>query len=72
MMSTDAIEASIVADWPSLDELSLRYLRIVLAHTNGNKTAAAKILCINRRTLTRILATAARTGRTPTMYTTTR
>jgi hypothetical protein len=59
---------SLDADWPTLDELSLRYMRRVLAHTRGNKTKAAEMLGIDRRTVTRILGQVAQ-GRTPTMHT---
>jgi hypothetical protein len=59
---------SLDADWPTLDELSLRYMQRVLAHTRGNKTKAAELLGIDRRTVTRILAQVAQ-GRTPTMHT---
>jgi ActR/RegA family two-component response regulator len=43
-------------DWPSLDVLRLRYIAQVLTHAGGNKTRAAEILGIDRRTLNRILA----------------
>ena len=43
-------------DWPTLDELSLRYLHRVMDRTRGNKTKAAEILGIDRRTVIRILA----------------
>jgi DNA-binding NtrC family response regulator len=42
--------------WPTLDELERRYIDRVLAHTGGNKTAAAKILDVDRRTLQRLFA----------------
>ena len=40
----------------TLDEVEARHLKRVLAATKGNKTAAAKILGIERKTLTRKLA----------------
>jgi len=40
-------------DMPSLEELESRYIARVLAHTNGNMSAAAKILGIDRKTLYR-------------------
>jgi Fis family transcriptional regulator, factor for inversion stimulation protein len=43
-------------DWPSLDVLRLRYIAKVLERAGGNKTRAADILGIDRRTLNRILA----------------
>jgi hypothetical protein len=43
-------------DWPTLDVLRLRYIAQVLEKTGGNKTRAADMLGIDRRTLNRILA----------------
>ena len=40
---------------PSLSELDRRYAREVLRQTGGNKTRAAEILGIDRKTLYRIL-----------------
>jgi DNA-binding NtrC family response regulator len=42
------------ADWPTLDEVQRRYISRVLAHTGQNKTLAANILGIDRRTLQRL------------------
>jgi DNA-binding NtrC family response regulator len=41
-------------DLPSLDELEKRYLQHILAETNGNRTHAAEILGVDRRTLYRM------------------
>jgi DNA-binding NtrC family response regulator len=38
---------------PTLAEWNQQYIEYVLAHTKGKKTAAARILGINRRTLYR-------------------
>lgn len=46
---------SLCDDRPTLDELSRRYIRLILAETGGNKSRAAGILGINRRTLYRYL-----------------
>lgn len=46
---------SLCDDRPSLDELSRRYIRLILAESGGNKSRAAEILGINRRTLYRYL-----------------
>lgn len=46
---------SIFDDRPTLDELSRRYIRLILAESDGNKSRAAEILGINRRTLYRYL-----------------
>jgi DNA-binding NtrC family response regulator len=51
-----AARASLDADWPTLAVLSRRYIDRALEHTRGNKTRAAELLGIDRRTLNRILA----------------
>ena len=43
-------------DWPELEVLRLRYIAQVLEKNQGNKTRAADMLGIDRRTLNRILA----------------
>jgi DNA-binding NtrC family response regulator len=43
-------------DWPTLSTLERRYIDQVLARTKGNKTRAAKVLGIDRRTLNRMFA----------------
>jgi Fis family transcriptional regulator len=63
---------SLDEDWPTLDELSLRYLHRVIAHAKGNKTKAAELLGIDRRTVSRILGKVGKHGKTPTMQTGTR
>jgi DNA-binding NtrC family response regulator len=40
---------------PTLDELSRRYAALVLGECGGNKTRAAELLGIDRKTLYRIL-----------------
>lgn len=40
-------------DWPTLAEIERRYIARVLERTGGNKTAAASILGVDRRTLQR-------------------
>ena len=62
-------DAAIDADWPTLDELSLRYLHRVIEHARGNKTKAAEMLGIDRRTVSRILTKVSKQGKTPTMQT---
>jgi Fis family transcriptional regulator, factor for inversion stimulation protein len=44
------------AEWPTLDVLRLRYIYRAIEHERGNKTKAAALLGIDRRTLNRILA----------------
>lgn len=46
--------SELYADLPSLDELEKRYLRHVLEKANGNRTKAAEILGVDRRTLYRM------------------
>lgn len=43
-------------EWLSLAEMQSKYVAQVLLHTNGNKQAAARLLQIDRKTLTRIIA----------------
>ncbi|MGI9166019.1 MAG: sigma-54-dependent transcriptional regulator [Pyrinomonadaceae bacterium] len=50
------VEASLATppeEWPSLAEMEGRYVTRVLAHTKGNKQAAARLLGIDRKTLER-------------------
>jgi DNA-binding NtrC family response regulator len=42
------------ADWPTLEVLQRRYVEKVLAHSHHNKTTAAAMLGIDRRTLQRM------------------
>jgi transcriptional regulator with PAS, ATPase and Fis domain len=46
---------SMIDDRPTLDELSRRYIQFILAEAEGNKSRAAEVLGINRRTLYRYL-----------------
>ena len=58
---------SLADDRPTLDELCRRYSHLVLAESDGNKSRAAEVLGINRRTLYRYLeadGAAAREGET--------
>jgi DNA-binding NtrC family response regulator len=52
----------IIADHPTIAELERRYLDVILRETGGNKTRAAKILGIDRRTLYRVLERENRAG----------
>ncbi len=42
-------------EWPSLFEVEGRYVARVLAHTGGNKQAAARLLGVDRKTLQRMI-----------------
>ncbi|MBC7929209.1 MAG: hypothetical protein H7Z38_01470 [Rubrivivax sp.] len=42
-------------EWPALSEIEGRYVARVLAHTGGNKQAAARILGVDRKTLERMI-----------------
>ncbi len=42
-------------EWPSLSEMERRYVSRVLAHTGGNKLAAARMLGIDRKRLGRLI-----------------
>ena len=50
-------EHSILAanEWPALAEVEGRYVARVLARTNGNKQAAARMLGVDRKTLQRMI-----------------
>jgi len=56
--AADALAAlnGAAATYPTLAEMEVRYVTRVLESTNGNKQAAAKILDIDRKTLSRIVA----------------
>lgn len=45
---------AIDSGWPTLDEVQRRYIARVLEHTGQNKTSAAAILGIDRRTIQRL------------------
>jgi DNA-binding NtrC family response regulator len=47
---------SLADDWPTLQILERRYIDRVLSRTGGNKTRAAEVLGIDRRTLNRMFA----------------
>jgi two-component system response regulator AtoC len=47
---------SLAEDWPTLSTLERRYIDRVLSRTGGNKTRAAEVLGIDRRTLNRMFA----------------
>jgi len=54
--STQRVRApTLIDDRPTLDELSRRYIQFILAEADGNKSRAAEVLGINRRTLYRYL-----------------
>jgi DNA-binding NtrC family response regulator len=52
---TSAAEPVRIDDWVPLAEAERDYVTNVLAHTGGNKQAAARILNIDRKTLARIV-----------------
>jgi DNA-binding NtrC family response regulator len=54
--ATTALHQRVFADLPSLDELERRYLLHVLDAVAGNRTRAAEVLGIDRRTLYRMAA----------------
>jgi DNA-binding NtrC family response regulator len=46
----------IIADWPTMEELQRRYLQLMLARSEGNRSRAASALGLDRRTVQRMLA----------------
>ncbi len=48
--------SALADDWPTLAVVERRYIDRVLARTGGNKTRAAEVLGIDRRTLNRMFA----------------
>ncbi len=58
MLAPEEPRASGKRGRPSLAELDRRYAREVLRQTGGNKTRAAEILCIDRKTLYRLIGEA--------------
>jgi DNA-binding NtrC family response regulator len=64
--TSSGVMGSMAEDWPTLAVLERRYIDRVLSRTGGNKTHAAEVLGIDRRTLNRMFARerAAEVGRT--------
>lgn len=54
--SAEGAGAGLDTDWPQLAVVERRYIDRVLQHTGGNKTRAAEVLGIDRRTLSRLFA----------------
>jgi hypothetical protein len=65
--AADPLDA-LAADWPTLDDLSVRYFHEVLDQTGDDRARAAEILGIDRGAVNRILSTA-RKGVKPAMKT---
>ena len=53
--TAEAALGTLIEDRPPLAELERRYAKLILAETDGNKTRAAEILGIDRRTVYRLL-----------------
>jgi len=51
----EAIQSEVKEEWPALADLQGIYVEKVLRHTRGNKTAAARLLNIDRKTLDRMI-----------------
>jgi DNA-binding NtrC family response regulator len=50
------LEAPVMGDWPTLAQHQWTYIQRVLTRTNGNRSEAAVILGLHRRSLQRLLA----------------
>ncbi len=50
-----ALPPFVVAEWSSLATIEGRYDEKMLAHTGGNKQAAARLLDVDRKTLERMI-----------------
>ena len=51
----DVISAGGAEKWPTLAEVEKHYVARVIAHTGGNKQAAARLLGVDRKTLKRMI-----------------
>lgn len=54
-LAIEAAELQAVEEWISLSDVEGRYVTKVLAHTRGNKQAAARLLEVDRKTLDRMI-----------------
>jgi two-component system, NtrC family, response regulator AtoC len=52
---TETAQAESIEEWPLLAEIEGHYVARVLAHTGGNKQAAARLLGVDRKTLDRMI-----------------
>jgi two-component system response regulator AtoC len=51
----DSVNPNPVLDWPTMFEVEGSYVQRVIAHTKGNKQAAARLLAVDRKTLDRMI-----------------
>jgi DNA-binding NtrC family response regulator len=51
----EAVTSAVAEEWPKLSIIEGRYVAKVLAHTRGNKQAAARLMEIDRKTLDRMI-----------------
>jgi transcriptional regulator of acetoin/glycerol metabolism len=51
----EEISGGLPGSWPTLSNVEGRYVERVLAHTAGNKQAAARLLSVDRKTLERMI-----------------
>ena len=51
----EAMASAVAEEWPKLSIIEGRYVAKVLAHTRGNKQAAARLMEIDRKTLDRMI-----------------
>lgn len=53
--NSDEAWVNLISDWPTLEELDRRYIRLVFEKTQGNRRQAARMLGMNRRTIQRLV-----------------
>lgn len=53
--NADEAGVNLISDWPTLEELDRRYIKLVFEKVQGNRRQAARMLGMNRRTIQRLV-----------------